>query len=95
MNVRMAAVAARFEIDRDQVELSVAGATQLTFKSGTTALSGPYNISGAGVLRISNGGVPVLIGDDIGEAITADNSGSVQLSGFVVVVEVDSTAMPK
>ncbi len=75
--------------------VSVAGATNLTFKSGSTSISGPYAVTGAGSLDIKNGGAPVLIGDDIGEAITATNSGTQQVSGFAVVVEVNHTAKPK
>lgn len=75
--------------------VSVAAATLLTFKSGSTAIGGPYSVLAAGTLEIKNNGAPVLIGDDIGEDITATNSNTVQVSGFAVVVEVDHTAKPK
>ena len=75
--------------------ISAAAATNLTFKSGATALSGPYAILAAGTLELKNGGTPVIIGDNIGEAITVVNSTPTQLSGFAVVVEVDHTAKPK
>lgn len=75
--------------------VSVAGSTNLTFQSGSTAISGPYAVTAAGTIDLQNGGVPVLIGDDIGEAITAVNSGTQQVSGFAVVVEVNHTAKPK
>lgn len=75
--------------------VSVADATLLTFKSGSTAISGPYSVAAAATLEIKNNGFPVLIGDDIGEAITAVNSAQKQVSGFAVVVEVNHTAKPK
>lgn len=75
------------------VFVEAGGATDLTFKSGSTAITGAITAPTAPPLAIEfkNHLVPVLVGRDVNEALVVNSSNAVALEGFVVLGLVDST----
>jgi hypothetical protein len=70
--------------------LEPAAATNLTFKSDTTELSGPISVAANEVVEFKNGGVPVFVGHDLNKKFSITNSAATQLNGFVVYAFIDT-----
>jgi hypothetical protein len=63
------------------------GASDLTFKSGSTAISGPIPWTNNEERVIKNAPFSVLYGDLAGEAFVIGNSASSQLNGWFIIKE--------
>lgn len=61
------------------------GATELTFKSAATEITGDMPLSVAELLELRNAPLPVLIANAVNEALTVANSATEALEGFAVV----------
>jgi hypothetical protein len=73
--------------------LEAASATNITFKSGSTALTGAFAapiLTDNNPLILSNSGFPVLTGTALGDALTVTNSGTVALEGWAIILETDN-----
>lgn len=69
------------------LSLIAEGATDLTFKSGSTEISGPMEFADTDRLELPISGVPYLTGRSAGDDFIVNNSAAVQISGFAQIFE--------
>jgi type IV secretory pathway protease TraF len=72
------------------VWLQAEGATDITFKSGATALSGPLAFAINAERGWISSGVPIIRGNAVGDNFVIAISAAVQVNGFALVGEIEA-----
>lgn len=67
--------------------LEAEGATDVTLKSGSVAITGPVAFAANDEKEWKNAPFPVMKGLVAGDALTIDNSAPAQLNGWALIVE--------
>jgi hypothetical protein len=77
-----------------QLILQSEGITDVTIKSGATALTGPMSFTATSPVdyrEFKNSGMPVFVGRAAGDVFNVTVSAAVQVQGFAVVAEMEPT----